>query len=161
MACSSFRWRRLAIGPLLSRPSPLALGVREKPDRNLEDGVLRFLRERELLLILDNFEQVMTAAPLVGEMLAASEGLRVIVTSREVMHLSTEQAYDVPPLALPDPASCPIDAMSQYEASRCSSSARRPSSPTSSSPLTTPPPSRLSAPDWTDCRWRSSWPRRD
>ena len=82
----------------------LALGVREKPDRDLEQGVLQFLRERELLLVLDNFEQVMSAAPLVGDMLGASEGLRVIVTSREVMHLSTEQAYDVPPLTLHDAA---------------------------------------------------------
>ena len=82
----------------------LALGVREKPDRDLEQGVLQFLRGRELLLILDNFEQVISAAPLVSDLLAASEGLRVIVTSREVMHLSTEQAYEVPPLVLHEAA---------------------------------------------------------
>lgn len=82
----------------------LALGVREKADRDLEQGVLQFLRERELLLILDNFEQVMSAAPLVSDMLGASAGLRVIVTSREVTHLSTEQAYEVPPLVLHEAA---------------------------------------------------------
>ena len=82
----------------------VALGVREKPDRDLEQGVLQFLREREQLLILDNFEQVISAAPLINDMLGASEGLRVIVTSREVMHLSTEQAYEVPPLVLHEAA---------------------------------------------------------
>ena len=95
----------------------LALGVREKPERDLEEGVLQFLHERELLLILDNFEQVMSAAPLVGEMLTRSKGLRIVVTSREVMHLSTEQTYDVPPLALPDPGRLPpLSAISEYEA---------------------------------------------
>lgn len=95
----------------------VALGVREKPDRDLEEGVLRFLRERQLLLILDNFEQVMSAAPLISDMLSGSGTLRIVVTSREVMHLSTEQAYDVPPLDLPDPAHLPPpEAMSHYEA---------------------------------------------
>jgi predicted ATPase/class 3 adenylate cyclase len=95
----------------------LALGVREKPDRDLADGVLQFLRDRELLLILDNFEQVMSAAPLVSDMLAGSRGLRIVVTSREVLHLSAEQAYDVPPLALPDPGALPEPAaISQFEA---------------------------------------------
>jgi predicted ATPase len=80
----------------------VALAVREKPDRDLEQGVLQFLGGRHLLLILDNFEQVMSAAPLISDMLGASDVLRIIVTSREVMHLSTEQAFDVPPLAQPD-----------------------------------------------------------
>lgn len=94
-----------------------ALGVREKPDRDLEEGVLLFLRERELLLILDNFEQVMSAAPLISDMLARSAELRIIVTSREVMHLSTEQSYNVPPLALPNPGDLPeLAAMSEIEA---------------------------------------------
>jgi predicted ATPase/class 3 adenylate cyclase len=80
----------------------VALGVREKADRGLEQGVLQFLRDRHVLLLLDNFEQVISAAPLISDMVTASDGLRIIVTSREVLHLSTEQAYDVPPLAQPD-----------------------------------------------------------
>src|SRR4030095_8196908 len=55
-----------------------------------------------LLLLLDTFEQAMSVAPLISDMLTGSDGLRVIVTSREVLHLATEQAYDVPPLAQPD-----------------------------------------------------------
>ncbi|MGI8550309.1 MAG: ATP-binding protein, partial [Dehalococcoidia bacterium] len=61
-----------------------------------------FLREKHLLLVLDNFEQVVEAAPLVGELLEASAGLRVLVSSREILHLSGEHAYPVPRLALPD-----------------------------------------------------------
>ncbi len=94
-----------------------ALGVRETPDRDLEQGVIEHLRERELLLVLDNFEQVISATPLVAELLAASPRLRVIVTSRAVLHLSGEQSYEVPPLSLPDPRDLPaLIEVAQYEA---------------------------------------------
>ena len=94
-----------------------ALGVREKPDRDLEGGVRQYVRDRELLLVLDNFEQALSAAPLVTDLLAAAPGLRLIVTSREVLHLSDEQEFDVPPLRLPDPRNLPdVAALSQYEA---------------------------------------------
>ncbi len=93
-----------------------ALGVREKPDRDLEQGVKDYLHERKLLLVLDNFEQVVAAAPLVGELLGEAPLLRVIVTSREVLRLSDEQEFNVPPLQLPDPdILLSLDALSQYE----------------------------------------------
>ncbi len=94
-----------------------ALGVREKPDRDLEDGVKAYLRERELLLVLDNFEQVLSASPFVAELLAVAPHLRLIVTTRQALHLSEEQEFSVPPLRLPDPRNLPpLDALSQYEA---------------------------------------------
>jgi predicted ATPase/class 3 adenylate cyclase len=94
-----------------------ALGVRETTERDLEEGLRKHLRERELLLVLDNFEQVLSAAPLIGDLLAGSPRLRVIVTSRERLHLSGERDVDVPPLGLPDPARLPpLAALSQYEA---------------------------------------------
>jgi hypothetical protein len=94
-----------------------ALGVRETLDRDLEQGVKDFLRERELLLVLDNFEQVVSAAPLVAELLAGSPGLRIVVTSRAVLHVSAEQEFGVPPLDLPDRHHLPPPAaLSQYEA---------------------------------------------
>jgi predicted ATPase/class 3 adenylate cyclase len=94
-----------------------ALGVRERPDRDLEQGVKDHLRERELLLVLDNFEQVVSAAPLVAELIAAAPRLRVIVTSRAVLRLAGEQDFEVPPLSLPDPQHLPAPAaLSQYEA---------------------------------------------
>jgi len=94
-----------------------ALGVRETLDRDLEQGVKDFLREREQLLVLDNFEQVVSAAPLVAELLANSPGLRIVVTSRAVLHVSGEQEFGVPPLDLPDRHHLPPPAaLSQYEA---------------------------------------------
>ena len=75
---------------------------------NLQDGssksplarVIEYLRRKELLLVLDNFEQILGAAPLVADLLAACAGLRILVTSRERLHLRAEQRYKVPPLEL-------------------------------------------------------------
>jgi predicted ATPase/class 3 adenylate cyclase len=87
--------------PAVAAAIAVALGVRERPDRDLEQGVREHLRDRSVLLVLDNFEQVMSAGPLVSELRAASPGLRILVTSRAVLHISGEQVYDVPPLELP------------------------------------------------------------
>ncbi len=84
-----------------------ALGVRESHDRSFLQGLAAALRDRRLLLILDNFEQVLEAAPFVAELLAACRGLKVLVTSRAVLRLSGEHHYPVPPLALPDPTTPP------------------------------------------------------
>jgi predicted ATPase/class 3 adenylate cyclase len=61
------------------------------------------LQGKTLLLVLDNFEQVMGAGPLVAALLAATPTLKVLVTSREALHISGEQEYQVPPLSTPDP----------------------------------------------------------
>jgi predicted ATPase/DNA-binding CsgD family transcriptional regulator len=61
------------------------------------------LREQQLLLVLDNFEQVAEAAPLLIDLLAACSWLKLLVTSREVLHVRGEHVVEVPPLALPDP----------------------------------------------------------
>jgi predicted ATPase len=65
------------------------------------DQLKAVLRHQRLLLLLDNYEQVLAAAPLVAELLAAAPGLEVLVTSRAALHLSGEHEYAVPPLALP------------------------------------------------------------
>ena len=65
------------------------------------DQLKAALRHQRLLLLLDNFEQVLDAAPLVAELLAAAPRLKVLVTSRAALHLSGEHEYAVPPLALP------------------------------------------------------------
>src|SRR5206468_3436150 len=59
------------------------------------------LRDKQMLILLDNFEHVLAAAPRVAELLAAARGLKVLVTSRAVLHLSVEHEYAVPPLGLP------------------------------------------------------------
>ena len=85
----------------------VAIGIRERPDRDLQTGVQDHLREREILLVLDNFEQVLSAAPFVAELLSGAPRLRIIATSRAVLHLSVEQTYAVPPLSVPDPLDLP------------------------------------------------------
>ena len=60
------------------------------------------LRPRHLLLVLDNFEQVMDAAVIVTELLGAAPGVKALITSREVLHVYGEHEFPVPPLPLPD-----------------------------------------------------------
>lgn len=77
------------------------LVLRPAGDLAIADLLLRHLRDRRVLLDLDNFEQVLPAAPLVATLLAGCPNLSVLVTSREPLHLSAEQAYPVMPLAVP------------------------------------------------------------
>jgi predicted ATPase/transcriptional regulator with XRE-family HTH domain len=78
-----------------------ALMIWERPGAPLSASLANHLRARKLLLLLDNFEQVATAAPLIGELLAAAPGLTVLATSRRALHLSGEHEFAVPPLDLP------------------------------------------------------------
>lgn len=78
-----------------------ALGVQEMGVRSLSESLTTFLQDRRLLLVLDNFEQVVAAAPLVADLLQATPHLKMLVTSRETLHLRGEHAFAVPPLALP------------------------------------------------------------
>jgi predicted ATPase/class 3 adenylate cyclase len=95
------------------------LGVVEAGDQPLEEGLKGYLRGKELLLLLDNFEQVLGGAPLVGQLLSACPKLKVLATSRSVLRVYGEQEYSVPPLELPRPGHLPpIDRLSQYEAVR-------------------------------------------
>ncbi len=61
-----------------------------------------FFQGKHILLLLDNFEQVTAAAPWVGELLESCPGLKILVTSRAVLHLRGEYEFNVPPLAIPD-----------------------------------------------------------
>jgi predicted ATPase/DNA-binding CsgD family transcriptional regulator len=77
------------------------LGLKESGSAPLMDRLHEYLRHKQLLLVLDNFEHLMLAAPVVGELLTACPNLTLLVTSREVLHLRAEQQFSVPPLALP------------------------------------------------------------
>lgn len=96
-----------------------ALGVKESGDRPVREVLQDYLREKELVLILDNFEQVIDAAPLVKELLVSAPGIKILVTSRIVLRVAGEQAYEVPQFPLPDLTHLPsLDRLSQYDAVR-------------------------------------------
>jgi predicted ATPase/class 3 adenylate cyclase len=77
------------------------LGLREAGGRSQAENLKVYLAKRHLLLVLDNFEQVVAAAPGVADLLAACPRVKALVTSREALHLRGEHEYPVPPLALP------------------------------------------------------------
>jgi predicted ATPase/class 3 adenylate cyclase len=78
------------------------VGVRETGQTELLEELAGELREREMLLLLDNFEQVTAAAPETAELLAASPRLKLLVTSREALRVRGEHIFSVPPLELPE-----------------------------------------------------------
>jgi predicted ATPase/transcriptional regulator with XRE-family HTH domain len=93
------------------------LEVRESGGRPLLDCLKSYLRGKRILLLLDNFEQVLDAAPLVADLLATAPRLTILITSRERLHLRGEQEVPVLPLALPDPAQLPaLEQLSQCAA---------------------------------------------
>ena len=87
-----------------------ALGLRDVGSRVRVDRLARHLSTRELLLVLDNFEHVLGAAPQVAELLTTCPGLKILVTSRAALHLRWEQELPVEPLDVPDASRHPLAA---------------------------------------------------
>ena len=83
------------------------LGLQESGPTPVEEMLLGYLRNRDLLLVLDNVEHLLAAAPFIGELLAGCPSLRVLATSRAALRLHGEREYAVPPLGLPDLARLP------------------------------------------------------
>jgi predicted ATPase/class 3 adenylate cyclase/DNA-binding CsgD family transcriptional regulator len=93
------------------------LDLKEMGDQTLLVLLKGYLRDKHILLLLDNFEQVASAALQVVDLLATCPKLKVIVTSRTVLHVRGDQEFPVPPLAVPDPKHLPdLVALSHYEA---------------------------------------------
>jgi predicted ATPase/class 3 adenylate cyclase len=92
------------------------LDIREVREDALPVTISEWMADRSLLLILDNFEQVREAAPLVGRLLAGCSRLTVLVTSRVRLRLTGEQEYEVPPLTKPAHANTPIEELARIEA---------------------------------------------
>jgi predicted ATPase len=93
------------------------LGIREVTDRTLLEQLVDELHDKRTLLVLDNFEQVVDAAPLVTDLLRAASQLKVLVTSRTLLRVYGEHSYPVPPMALPDPPDLPdLERLRQAEA---------------------------------------------
>ena len=83
------------------------LGITKPGEQPALDALRVALGERQLLLVLDNFEQVAAAAPQVADLLRAAPKLKALVTSRAALHLSGEHLFVVPPLDRPDPRDLP------------------------------------------------------
>ena len=93
------------------------LRITEGSNRPPVEQLQSYLRDKQLPLVLDNFEHVVAAGPHVTTLLATAPGLTVLVTSRMVLRLSGEHVFPVPPLALPDPQEVPsISALNDSDA---------------------------------------------
>jgi len=94
-----------------------ALGLRETAARPVFEELQRALGEHSLLLLLDNFEQVLAAAPQLSDLLAACPNLHLLVTSRAPLRLHGEREFALSPLPLPDLKHLPTsDVLAQYAA---------------------------------------------
>jgi predicted ATPase/class 3 adenylate cyclase/DNA-binding CsgD family transcriptional regulator len=93
------------------------LSIREVAGQSLPERLQEELQQKQLLLMLDNFEQVVRAALQLVDLLGACPKLKVLVTSREVLRVRAEHEFAVPPLALPDPTHLPeLAVLSHYAA---------------------------------------------
>ena len=102
---------------LLTATIAQTLAVREGPGQTLDETLADYLSDRQLLLLLDNFEQILVGAPAVSELLGAAPRLKVLATSRAPLRVAAEHELVVPPLRLPDLLELPeADTLSQYEA---------------------------------------------
>ena len=102
-------------------PSTIAhsLGVQVSGAELPLTRVLDFVRSKRLLLVLENFEQILPAASVVGQLLGASPALKVIASSRAPLRIAGEQEFPVPPLELPDPERLPaLEVLAQSDAVR-------------------------------------------
>jgi predicted ATPase/class 3 adenylate cyclase len=96
------------------------LGLRETSNRPLLDDLIDHLKNKNLLLLLDNFEQVTSAAPKVVELLQNCPQLKMIVTTREPLRIRSENIFPIPPLAIPqiNRKQSSIEKLTQYDAVR-------------------------------------------
>jgi predicted ATPase len=91
-------------GDLLLPTIAFTLGVRDNGEAALEERILRALANRRVLVVLDNFEQIVDAAPALVRLYTSALSARFLVTSRMVLRIRGEQVYEVPPLAVSEAA---------------------------------------------------------
>ncbi|HEX8219354.1 MAG TPA: tetratricopeptide repeat protein [Chloroflexia bacterium] len=94
-----------------------ALGLRESGGRPVLEVLKEWLRDKRLLLVLDNFEQVSEGGVHVGELLVSAPGLKALVTSRTLLHTYGEHSFPVPAMSLPGRGGAhEVQSLAQYEA---------------------------------------------
>ena len=119
MASSSSRSRRSTDPARCPRAIALALVCARKGTSRCWIGSRAFLATKEMLLVIDNCEHLVEAAPVVGSLLEGAPRLKVLATSRVPLRLQAEREYPVPPLGLPRRKPPPtLEQLSQYEAVR-------------------------------------------
>ncbi|HEX2053062.1 MAG TPA: tetratricopeptide repeat protein [Actinomycetota bacterium] len=94
---------RLADPELVPSTVAQALGVRQQGLVPIWETVKEFLAHKHMLLLFDNFEHLLAAAPYVNDLLSSTSDLRILVTSRAALRITAEHEYPVPPMTLPDP----------------------------------------------------------
>ena len=92
------------------------LGVREESGKTLKEHLHEYLRERRMLIVLDNFEQITEAAPQVGELLSGSVNLKILITSRIRLQLSFEHEFTLQPLEVPAEGNLSVSELIKYPA---------------------------------------------
>jgi predicted ATPase len=92
------------------------IGIREGGGRSPLENMKDYLANKEMLLLFDNFEQIVGAAPVVAELLAAAPGVKALVTSRIALRLRGEHEYPIPPLSTPSDTGQPLTETLEYEA---------------------------------------------
>ncbi len=96
-----------------------ALGVQVAGNEVPLDRLTEHVRGKRMLLVLDNFEQILSAAPAVSTLLSAAPELKVVTSSRAPLRISGEQQFPIPPLELPDPERLPsLEVLAQSDAVR-------------------------------------------
>ncbi len=110
----------LSEGPLVPKEVAEALGVPERPAQPLDDTLAEVLRDRQLLLLVDNCEHLLKAtARLVDRLLDSCPHLRILTTSREAIGVEGEVRWLVPPLSVPeDGLASPSEELEGYESVR-------------------------------------------
>lgn len=95
----------------------LAVGVKDTTQHDILGGIMAELADRHVLLVLDNVEHLLPAAPFIPDLLRRCPNLRIVVTSRAVLQVSGEHTVLVPPLELPNPDRLPaLDELGRIEA---------------------------------------------
>ena len=79
-----------------------AFGVKETGGKTILDVLKDHLRDKQILLVIDNFEQIVDAAPQITQLIADAGRLKILITSRVLLHLTSEREFVVPPLSMPD-----------------------------------------------------------
>ncbi len=93
------------------------LGIKEEGGKPALAMLKNHLRDKQMLIVIDNFEQVVGAAYQIAELLAAADRLKILVTSREILHLKAETEFPVPPLDIPVAAAAlPFEELKDNEA---------------------------------------------